>query len=212
MTKQENVSHNVRYLITPSLLNSWGYMWEFEKNVKETENDKVCLEDKIDKIRVKAKEDFLNALNKIYIDNEYMKLGREFEEECYQGKTCLSPIIEGGCNQIVGVKKVTVDGIDFVMYGKLDVLKGGVVYDIKRVQNYKTQKYLNSYQHGFYLGLFPRAYKFEYLIYDGVKPHTETYYRGQYIETTKVISMFIKWLKENNLFEIYKEKWRSKYD
>lgn len=212
MTSLKKTSHKPRYIVTPSLLNSWGYMWECEKYVRETETDKVCLEDKIDEERKKAKESFLNALNKIYVDNEYMKLGREFEEECYQGKTCISPIIENGCYQIAGVKKVEIDGIDFIMYGKLDVLKGGVVYDIKRVQKYSLQKYLNSYQHGFYLDLFPRAYKFEYLVYDGNKLFHETYYRGQYIETTRVISEFIKWLKENELFEIYKEKWRSKYD
>lgn len=211
MTKQISNSHNHPLLITPSLLNSWGYMWECVNYVRESEDDKVCLEDKKDEAIKEARESFLNALNKIYVDNEYMKLGREFEEECYQGKNCVSPIIEGGCYQIAGSKRVTVDGIDFVMYGKLDVLKGGVVYDIKRVQMYKPQKYIGSYQHGFYLDLFPRAYKFEYLVYDGNELHRETYYRGQYVETTKVISDFIKWLKENNLFEIYKEKWRSKY-
>lgn len=206
------IASNKRYLITPSLLNSWGYIWNCVDNVKEAESDKICLEDKKSEAQEKALQDFLRTLNREPIEpNFFMKQGIEFEDECYKGHTCVSPIIKGGAYQIVGTKDVTIDGINFVMYGRLDVLKGGIIYDIKRVMKYAPQKYLKSYQHGFYLELFENAYEFKYLVYDGKDLHTETYYRDQCVSMKEVISMFIKWLRDNKLLDIYLDKWVSKY-
>ena len=211
MTKKATAS-NRRYLITPSLLNSWAYIWTCVDGVREAESDKVCLEDKKADAQEKALQDFLKTLNREPIeDNFFMKQGREFEDACYRGETCVSPIIKGGAYQIVGTKDVTIDGINFVMYGRLDVLKGGIIYDIKRVMKYAPQKYLKSYQHGFYFELFKEAYEFEYLVYDGKDLHIETYYRDQCVDLSQVIRNFIKWLGDYGLLEIYFDKWVSKY-
>lgn len=172
----------------------------------------MCLEDKMDLASEKAMDEFESYLRREPSKpNEYMKAGIEFEKDCYEGKTCVSPIIEGGAFQIVGKKKVEVSGRKFLMYGRLDVLKGGVIYDIKRVVKYSAQKYLHSAQHGFYLDLFPRANRFEYLAYDGAKLHVETYYRGQYRPTVGVIADFVSWLSERpELMREYEEKWKAK--
>ena len=95
-------------------------------------------------------------------------------------------------------------------YGRLDVLKAGTIYDIKRVVRYSRPKYSKSSQHRFYLDLFPSADRFTYLIYDGAKLHKETYCREECIPTESLIAEFAKWLKENGLFEVYKEKWTAK--
>ena len=212
MSRVKIASSNETYLITPSLLNSWAYIWESANSVKESENDTISLEDKKSEAQEKAMQDFLKTLNRIPSEpNEYMLAGIEFEKECYEGKTCISPIIQGGCYQIVGKKNVTIDGMNFLMYGRLDVLKGGTIYDIKRIWKYSLQKYKWSTQHGFYLDLFSRANKFEYLAYDGNKLHREVYYRDECKPTTEVIKEFIQWLKENDLLDVYKEKWKSKY-
>lgn len=205
--------YSFRLLITPSLLNSWLYIWNCVDNVHETEKDTICLEDKKMDAQVKAKEDFINTLKRLPSEpNKYMQMGIDFEDECCQGRQPeISPIIEGGSYQIVGKKNVTIGGYNFLLYGRLDVLKGGVIYDIKRVMKYTPQKYLKSCQHGFYFKLFDRAYEFTYLIYDGNKLHTETYYRDEVESIDKLILDFIDWLKENNLFELYKEKWVCHY-
>lgn len=201
-----------KYLITPSLLNSWLYIYEAPKNVVEVESDTMSLEDKKDLAMQKAFDDFINTLNRLPSEpNKYMQAGIDFEDACYKGETCISPIIENGAFQVVGVKDVNVDGINFVMYGRLDVLKGGVIYDIKRIWKYSPQKYLWSSQHGFYLDLFPNAKKFEYLAFDGNKLHIETYYPHECVPTIERIKQFISFLKTNNLLEIYFEKWESKY-
>jgi len=200
------------FLITPSLLNSWGYIWDCEKYVKSNENDEICLEDKISLAREKAFNDFVKVLNRIPTEtNEAMLKGIQYEQDCYDGKTEISGIIKGGSYQIVGKKEMTINGIDFLLYGRLDVLKGGVIYDIKKVRDYAPQKYLNSYQHPFYLELFENAYKFEYLVSDMKDViHIETYYRDEVVDIKDVISNFIKWLKKNNLLKTYLEKWRAK--
>lgn len=203
---------NKTYLITPSLLNSWGYIYNCIDNVREAQSDTMCLEDKQAKRQKEAYESFLKTLNREHIEaNKYMLEGIKFEQDCYDGKTCFSDTIKGGAYQIVGMKHVEVDGIKFLMYGRLDVLKSGIVYDIKRVARYELPKYAKSYQHRFYLDLFPRAYKFEYLIYDGYNEHHEIYYREDTEPTVNVISRFIHWLKEHDLLDIYFDKWESKH-
>lgn len=216
MTKEVtalNKDSQVPILITPSLLNSWGYIWECAKGVREAQNDTICLEDKILEKQEQAFQDFLRTLKRIPSEpNIYMQRGIEFEEECYKGNTPISNIIENGAYQIVGKKNVEVDGYKILLYGRLDVLKGGTIYDIKRVSKYETQKYINSYQHGFYLTLFENAKDFKYLAFDDSgRLHIETYYKDQVKDTLQIVSDFIKWLKKNNLFDILKDKWGSKY-
>ena len=213
MTKQPAILPNTRYLITPSLLNSWLYIWNCADNVREAVTDTISQEDKEYNAQLKAKDDFLNSLNRLRFEpNEYMIQGMEFEDDTQAGKTIASPIVDGGAWQVVGMKNETIDGMDFLLYGRLDVLKGGIVYDIKRVMRYSPQKYLKTTQHPFYLYLFPRAYKFTYLVYDGKALHSESYYRDEVVDILAVIKNFIEWLKQNDLLEIYKTKWKAKED
>ena len=198
-------------LVTPSLLNSWLYIWLSRDNVKESANDAICLEDKQDLAMQKAYDEFLGTLRREQTPpNENMLRGIQYEDDCYKGLTDASPIIKGGAFQIVGKKDVVVDSVPFLMYGRLDVLKNGIIYDIKRVTRYATQKYLHSAQHGFYLDLFTNANQFTYLAFDGNKLHQETYYRGQYKPTEAILSDFIQWLRENNLWDVYASLWASK--
>lgn len=213
MTKQPTtLLNNDIYLITPSLLNSWAFIEQSVEYVRESENDTISYEDKCDDMRKKAYDDFLKVLNRETIEqNEAMKLGNEFEEETYKGNTCFSEIVKGGAFQIVGKKHETIAGLDFILYGRLDVLKGGKIYDIKRVSSWKLGKYKKSYQHSFYLHLFQECNEFEYLIFDGNKGHIEHYYREECADIKDVINDFINFLNNNDLLDIYKKKWRSKY-
>lgn len=202
---------NETYVITPSLLNAWLWIYECVNNVRESEKDEISLDDKKAIAQDTAKESFINYLERIPGEpNKYMQLGIDFEEECYQGKTCISPIIKNGSFQVVGTKNIRIKNINFLMYGRLDVLKGGIIYDIKRVGYYKPNKYKWSAQHRFYLDLFKNAKYFEYLIYDGDKLHTEVYYRENCTPTEEVIENFVNYLEENNLLEIFKDKWKAR--
>lgn len=202
-----------RYLITPSLLNSYLYIYESMNNVTEAENDKISLEDKQAVAYDEHYKEFLKTLSREPQEpNVYMQMGIEFEKQSYEGHTIVSPIIKGGLYQLVGKKNITVDGMDFLMYGRLDVLKGGTIYDIKKVMKYNVGKYRWSSQHRFYLDLFTRADKFVYLAVDNQdRLHKEMYFRDECISTEEQIRKFVNFLNENNLMEEYKKKWKSKF-
>lgn len=210
MIKKKTCLNNESYLITPSLLNSWLYIEESGNSVKEAQSDTMSLEDKIRLKQEETKKDFIKTLNREKFEpNKYMLAGIEFEKECYEGKNCVSPIIEGGCFQAVGMKNIEVDGQNFLMYGRLDVLKAGVIYDIKKVIRYSLPKYSWSCQHQFYMELFPKCKEFQYLIFDGKKLHVEKYLPSESTQIAVLIHQFINYLKINNLLDVYKEKWKS---
>lgn len=212
MIKQATVSNNNAYLITPSLLNSWMNIWNCVDYVRESEKDEMSIEDKQSLAREKAFREFLDTLSRLPSEpNIYMQKGIDFEEECYKGNTIISPIIENGAYQIAGKKLIKVSGINVLLYGRLDVLKGGIIYDIKRVTKYSPQKYIKSCQHSVYLELFPDAKQFTYLVYDDAeKLHTETYYRDECMNVYGVVADFIRWLQENDLFDVFVSKWKSR--
>lgn len=211
MIKTQTDLNKDKYLITASLLNSWANIWNCKDYVRESQNDEICLEDKIAEAQEKAYNEFLTTLSRIPTEpNKYMLRGIEFEDECYKGNTIISPLIKGGAYQIVGKKDINIRDMDFLLYGRLDVLKGGKIIDIKRVSKYAPQKYIKSYQHVMYLKLFPKAYEFSYYAYDDNNVlHIETYYPDQVENIETIVDNFINWLAENELLEIYKEKWRS---
>lgn len=211
-----------RYRITPTLLNSWQRIFDAKDEVKESEKDEISLEDKITLEMEKRKEEFINLLNRIPVeDNIYMQKGREFEDLVCNGRDPeFSPIVEGGAFQVTLTKDVTIDNVPIRLYGVLDVLKAGRIMDIKRVGRYQTQKYKKSHQHPMYLFLMPQAIDFTYLVCDDNVDsndelkrksayHYEHYIRENCEDILQVVSQFLSWLKVNDLFTIFTDKWKS---
>ena len=183
-------------LITATLLNSWKYLFNNQAGEESQET---------------LYNDFLKILKREPIETTpAMALGNEFEKECYEGKVeIISEIIKGGAFQVVAYTLERIGDYKFLLYGRLDVLKNGIIYDIKRVGKYSdVQKYYTSVQHVMYLKLIPQAKEFKYLISDGECVYIEVYDRNDIfepIETT--IINFVNWLKRNDLFELYVKKW-----
>lgn len=179
--------------VTATLLNSWAYLF----NAPEAYSDK-------------AYQDFLSYLNREKIEQTfYMLRGIKFEKKCIEGYVAgITPLIEGGVYQAYFEKDLEVDDYDVRILGYLDVLKEGIVYDIKRVSKYERPKYYNSYQHHVYMELVPEASEFNYLIAAGNKDenvdiYTETYRRDEAQDIREVIKQFYQWLQENDLFDLY---------
>lgn len=180
--------------ITPTLLNAFAYIFN-------------CKEEQVEQ----AKESFINYLKRVsQKENEFIKQGKEYEKSVYENKDeVFSPIIKGGCFQVKKAIKENIDGVDYMLVGVVDVLKGGVVYDIKKVVKYERPKYFKEYQHEFYLKLFPNALNMQYLICDISNNHfIEQYNRGEGEKIETAIRNFISYLKENNLYDVYVENWR----
>lgn len=128
-------------------------------------------------------------------------------DKWYNAASEIAEIVRGGCLQYKAKKEIRVSGITFLLYGRLDALKAGSIYDIKFSSCYEKGKYFNSTQHPTYLELIPQAQEFTYLVSNGSNVWKETYRRDEAPDIRNVIFDFISWLEENNLTDVYKEYW-----
>ena len=194
-----------KYYITPTLLNSWQY-----------------------NIKTGSLEEFIKVLNKEQFEpTESIEKGFEFEkymQENYEET-------KGGAYQV----KISKEYGDYLLYGIVDCLKGGIIYDYKYTSNYEVGKFFNNNQTLMYLEMIPEAKKMVYLItnkfekeipliaplnyeYNGEYEYKvgeifrEEYTKDLFPETIdSILHKFENWLKQYNLFEIYAEKWKCKY-
>ncbi len=200
-------------LITQSLLSSWGYMFSCWEGGQE-----------------QAKEEFMRSLNREPIPaNEALQAGIDFERAVYaeaagqphpdypkweSGIRRVADIIRGGQVQVNLRRPITVDGTRFLIHGVLDVLKAGVIYDVKyKVKSFGSLdlagSYLESPQHPAYLYLVPEAREFRYLVSDGTDLYTESYTRQDTPFIGDLIAEFQTSIKAMGLFDLYKEKWST---
>lgn len=105
--------------------------------------------------------------------------------------------------------------MDLLLYGILDALKAGTIYDVKFSNKSfgsaeLAGKYLDSPQHSAYFYLIPEAHTFKYLVSDGEDLYTETYTRDATIPFPELAKMFLTSLDAMRLLDVYKEHWKSK--
>lgn len=200
------------YLITHSLLSSWLYA--MKSNPYEdlyTERDSY--------------QDFLKSLRREPTETtEAMQKGIDFEDmvtdivkgrevdpsdKWYEAATKVAGIVKGGSLQYKAKKPITVSGIPFLLYGRLDVLKAGQVIDIKFSGSYERGKFFDSTQHPTYLELIPEADSFMYLITNGTEVWTETYRRDETPSIVPIIESFVEFLRVNDLWETYEQHWKA---
>lgn len=191
-----------KYYITPTLLNSWQY------NIKNG-----------------TLEDFIKVLNKEQFEATENIL-KGFAYEKYMQENYSETL--GGAYQV----KVSKEYGDYLLYGIIDCLKGGIIYDYKYTANYEVGKFFNNHQTLMYLEMVPEARKMVYLItnkfekieyadnnfkdiksvaYDIGDIFREEYTKDLFPETIEsVLYKFIAWLKVYNLYDLYTEKWKCK--
>lgn len=188
-----------KYLITPSLLNSWKYAISLENEYGNLEEfKKVLLREPIE-------------------PNEAIINGFKFEE--YMIKNY--PDTKNGCYQVKLSKDIQTNTGNYVLYGRLDCLKSGKIFDYKYKGTYDVGSFYDSYQHPIYLELCPEAISFEYLISNNYREgkeleeinlYHEIYLREEVkMDIKNEIDNFINWLKANDLYGVYCQKWESIY-
>lgn len=110
-------------------------------------------------------------------------------------------------------KNVTVNGIDYMLYGIPDFFGGGFIYDIKykeNLGNYNVGHYYDNTQHRMYFEIVHGTDTFVYLISNGKKVYREEYKRDECKPIAETIIEFEHWLKTYDLWHIYEEKWQTK--
>ena len=110
-----------KYYITPTLLNSWQY------NIKNG-----------------TLEDFIKVLNKEEFEPTESIL-KGFKYEKYMQENFEETL--NGSYQV----KVSKEQGDYLLYGIIDCLKGGIIYDYKYTKNYEVGKFFNNHQTLMYL-------------------------------------------------------------
>lgn len=203
-----------RYLLTQSLISARDYIYQAHEGYED-----------------EAYASFLKTLNREKEEPTKAQLdGLAFEAEVYKaacgeprtshpkwesGIQAIAPLIRGGQIQVKAKRNIEVDGVAYLVYGKLDVLKCGVIYDIKYKEKsfgslYLAGSYLNSPQHPMYFYICPEAYEFQYLVSDGNDLYVEKYRPGEVRPLEETIREFIRGLKDMGLHELYTERWAAK--
>lgn len=187
-----------KYLITASLLNSWKYAINSNNEYGNLEDFKKVL----------SKEPFEQT--------DAIKTGFAFEKYMMEN---YEPT-KDGCFQVKLSKTIETRTGSYVLYGILDCLKQGKIYDYKYKGSYSVGAFYDSYQHPMYLELCPEATEFEYLISNNFKEgkiedinlYHEIYARED-VKTSiaDTIDSFISWLKTYELYDLYCQYWESKY-
>jgi len=156
--------------------------------------------------------------------------GREFEQlvsdiiadkpmddshRWYDGASEIAGIIRENCALEQGRvhRDVTVNGIAYLLYGVLDWLGSGTIYDIKykeNIGNYDVGNYYDGTQHRVYFAIVDGADTFVYLISNGRRVYKETYARYECRPIDQTIADFERWLKCYKLWDVYVEKWAAK--
>lgn len=201
-----------RYLMTHSMLSSWLYAIKgnpYEDTTSERD----------------AMAEFMLTLRREPTPTtEAMQKGIDFEDlvtaivagrgdpdhRWYGAASKVAAIVSGGTLQYRARKEVSVGGLTLVLYGRLDALHAGGIYDIKFSTGYERGKYFGSTQHPTYLELVPEAEQFTYIVSNGSEVWTERYRREETPSIFPIISDFLDWLRAMDLMNTYKEKWLAK--
>ncbi|MBO5167682.1 MAG: hypothetical protein J6B49_01090 [Phascolarctobacterium sp.] len=222
-----------RYLITQSLLSSWAYSFNAAEGYEE--------EAKADFLRTlhrEKSEPNENMLNGLEFESLCYKIaeemfqpkwkaelgkcnpktgevqGRNVYPKFYEGACKVAPIIKGAPVQVKVARELQVGDMTFLVYGILDALKAGTIYDIKFLNSSMGSselagKYLESPQHPFYFYLVPEAFEFQYLVSDGKDLYIEKYSREDSRQASDCIAEFISSITQLGLLDIYKEHWNA---
>lgn len=205
-----------RLLITQSLISSWDYIYSCRNEFVDT-----------------TKEEFLKTLRREPKEsNENMRKGIEFEDEVYKvvsgeartshkkwerGIQLVAARFMNAPTQIKAQRDMTISGKPMLLYGVLDALQCGTIYDVKFSTKsfndstvYLAGKYLHSAQHPMYLALVPEAQRFTYLLSDGQDLYEETYTRSMARPIEDIIAEFLRSIQYMGLMKTYEENWGAK--
>lgn len=149
-------------LITPSIMNAVDWAKNAPTSIIRPEKGG----DGKTTWRARAFEDLTRQLSRCYSDEmpEPVKRGLDFEdavyrrarmpEDSWKGSKEFGEIVSearGGRFQVKTKRDITVDGIRYTCFGKLDIRHPKLIIDLKTTNKYKEpQKYLSTPQHLIY--------------------------------------------------------------
>lgn len=221
-----------QYLMTHSLMSSWLYAMKDNPNEDMT-TKRDPLKEFVDTLRRKEMPPNAAMINGITFENLVTAIlsgAQKFDYSEMNEKTgeirnyCITPsdhkwhdaasnvaqIVGGGVLQYRASKTIEVGGLKLLLYGRLDCLKSGEIYDIKFSKGYDRGRYIDSTQHPTYLELVPEAQGFTYIVSNGGEVWTERYRRDETVDIIPTISNFLDWMQTMGFLNSYKKNWKAK--
>ena len=201
-----------RYLMTHSLLASWLYMMK-ENPFEDATTERDPMAEFMQVLRREPTQTTEAMMNGNIFEDLVLRIVSgcaDPGEQWYTAAEKVARRVRGGVTQFRASRTIHVDGMTFLLYGRLDWLKAGEIVDVKFTKSYEPGKYFDSTQHPVYFELVPEAQTFTYMVSNGSSVWPETYRREESPNIYSVISNFLEWLTAAGLMGIYKEKWLAK--
>lgn len=202
------------YLITQTLLSKWNYIYDCAEGFEEDAYAELV--SYLRKEPQESNEKIQNGIN--FEEGVYALMrGEPLPDNCSKWKsgcTAVATRLNGGQIQVAASRPCVVDGETYLVYGKCDVVRAGVIHDVKfsnkSFSQFAVGKYLDSAQHSAYFYIVPGAYKFEYDVSDGQDLYTETYLREETRPIESIIHEFVQYLESTGLIDLYHEYWKAR--
>lgn len=195
-----------KLLITQSLLAAWEYQYHaFDEESAHKDFIRVLKREKS-----KPSQAILDGIQFENMVTECCAGTMPPEKHKWKDGIVQAADILRGCQfQVKAYRTETVNGVPFLLYGRLDGLKAGIIYDLKFSRGYEVGKYLDSPQHPMYFACVPEAYRFKYVVYTGKDVCTETYEREDTKDIKETIRDFMGYLEVSGLEELYCKHWEA---
>ncbi len=194
-----------KYLITQSLLSAWGWIYKTDNGYADFLQTLYRKKTKPTRAMLDGQQ-FENMVTAA-CEGALPPVGHKWEK----GILGVAEQVQGGAFQVKLSRDMKVFGMNFMLYGILDVLRGGTIYDIKFSKTYHYGKYADSPQHPMYFALCPEAKRFAYIISNGKDVYREVYRPEDVTPIENEIAGFLAFLEMQGLTDIYFENWKSKY-
>jgi len=195
----------MRYLITPTLINSWLYYMNSE------EPDDASILATIRKVKFEATP-AMEAGNKFEADVFAWVDGHRVElmDDYWACVEEVSAEVPGGVRQLKVSKEINVDGQAYLLYGKVDHLAGPVASDVKWTGTYEFPKFKDTAQHPIYLECLETVPMFRYLISDGRRVYEERYLRQECPPASQLVRDMVGHLRQwPEAWKAFDASWRA---
>lgn len=201
-----------RFMVTHSLLNSWSYALK-ENPYEDMTSERDPMADFLATLRrepIPTSEAMQNGIDFEDLVTAVLKGTADPGHRWYNAASEVATLIKGAQLQHKASRTVRIAGRDVFLYGRLDALKAGIIYDIKFTSSYDAGKYYDSTQHPMYLAIMPEAYGFTYLASNGTNVWPEHYRRDETPDIIQTIQHFYAWLDGQGLTEVYLDHWEAR--
>lgn len=195
--------------ITPSLLSSWECYLNAEGDREESAESEFLAALRKEKTApneaMQAGIDFENRVEAVCMGRAVSFLEGEDYERCVRE---VADMVAGGTWQVNTSKALTVNGVEFWLQGRMDVLKGPWIYDLKFSKSFDVGKYRDAPQTLAYPACEPGPLGIKYLVCDGSRVFEDSYRREDITPVEELLADFWVWMQGHPKFrEPYFEKW-----